>query len=175
VHLAEQGEVWWFYPSGSSNENDRYVVWCYRESVRLGRNVWNIGELSRLGGSGRGVFPNPLMVDGSGYLYEHEIGWDYGGATPYLETGPFEIGQGDYMAEVQRVIPDQLADNDVTATFYKRMYPNSAESVTGPVSLKSPTSVMFQAAEVRVRYTGATMSDFRVGAMRFDVIRGDPL
>jgi hypothetical protein len=55
VHLADYGEVWWFYPSGASTECDRYVAWAYRESRRQQRNVWAIGTLSRLAGSGRGL------------------------------------------------------------------------------------------------------------------------
>jgi hypothetical protein len=173
VHLANQGEVWWFYPSAASTEIDRYVVWAYRESQRLQHPVWTIGTLARTCGSGRGVFTNPLMVDASGYLHEHETGLNFDGATPYVETGPFEIGLGDAMAEVQQVIPDQLADGAVTATFYARPYPNGPESVYGPYALNSPTDVLFQAREIRTRYTGLTMADWRIGAMRLDVVRGD--
>jgi hypothetical protein len=175
VHLADQGEVWWFYPSGDSIEIDRYVAWGYRESARLGRNVWTIGALARLCGTGKGVFPNPLMVDASGLLYEHETGVNWGGAEPYLESGPIEIGQGDAMAEVQRIVPDQLNDGDATATLYGRFWPNGAETAYGPVSLTSPTDLLFQAREIRVRFTGASAASWRIGAMRLDVVVGDAL
>ena len=172
VHLADQGEVWWFYPSASSNENDSYVAWCYRESERLGRNIWTFGTLARTCGENRGIFVNPLMVDSSGYLYEHETGLNYGGATPYLETGAIEIAQGEYMAEVQRVIPDQVSDGQLQATFYLRMWPNGPETTLVPVSLVSPTDVLFQASEIRVRFSGT--GPWRIGNMRLDVMRGDP-
>jgi hypothetical protein len=87
VHNTAFGEVWFFYPSGASNENDRYVCWSYRESQRLGRNIWAFGQVSRLAGTGKGVFPNPLMLDASGYLYEHETGWSYDSVQPYLKAG----------------------------------------------------------------------------------------
>jgi hypothetical protein len=175
VHLADQGEVWWFYPSASSAENDRYVVWAYRESQRAGANIWTLGALARTAGSGRGVLPTPIMVDASGYLYEHETGLNFDGAAPFIETGPIEIGQGDAMAEVQRVVPDQLNDGDVTATFLGRMWPNGAETTYGPVSLTSPTDLLFQAREIRVRFTGAAASSWRIGTMRLDMIQGDPM
>lgn len=175
VHLADQGEVWWFYPSSASDECDRYVAWAYRESARQQRNVWTIGTLSRLGGSGRGVYPTPLMVDAGGYLYEHETGVSYGGAEPYIETGPIELGQGDLQAEVQRLIPDELADGDVTATFYGRLWPDGPETVLGPLIVTSPTDLLFQAREIRVRFTGAAGVSWRIGAMRLDLAPGDPL
>ncbi len=175
VHLAGQGEVWWFYPSGAATENDRYVCWAYRESQRLGRNVWTLGSLSRTAGSGKGVYPNPLMVDAAGYLYEHETGLNFDGAQPYLETGPIEIGQGDRMAEVQRIVPDQLADGDAAVTLYGRDWPNGAERALGPVSLASPTDLLFQAREVRLRFTGASAKSWRIGAMRLDIVAGDPM
>jgi hypothetical protein len=175
VHLADQGEVWWFYPSAGSTEIDSYCAWAYRESIREGRNVWTIGQLTRLCGTGKGVFPNPLMVDAGGLLYEHETGVSWGGAAPYLESGPFEIGQGDYMAEVQRIVPDQLNDGDATATLFGRFWPNGAETTYGPFSLVSPTDVLLQAREIRTRFTGAVPASWRIGNMRLDVIQGDPI
>jgi hypothetical protein len=175
VHLAGQGEVWWFFPSSASNENDRYVCWAYRESQRLGRNVWTFGEVSRLAGSGKGVYPNPLMVDSSGYLYEHETGWNYDGAWPFLETGPIEIGKGDYFAEVTSVIPDEGTAGQVSGTLYGRMWPNGAETTYALPSLASPTDILFQAREIRLRLTGQMLADWRVGVFRLDIQRGDPI
>jgi hypothetical protein len=176
VHLANQGEVWWFYPSEASNENDSYVCWAYRESARLGRNVWTIGTLARTAGSGRGVFPNPLMVDASGLLYEHETGLDYDDLTPFIETGPWEIGEGDFMAEIRRVVPDQSVDGQLSAMFYVRTWPSGPETTYGPISLTNPTDVLFQAAEVRLRFSGQNApSSWRLGNTRLDVVQGDPV
>lgn len=175
VHLAQQGEVWWFYPSGSSIENDRYVVWAYRESLRLGRNVWTIGQLARTCGAGDGVSPNPLMVAPTGLLYEHEAGLNYGGALPYVECGPVEIGSGDYMAELQRIIPDELQDGNLTMTLFGRLWPDGAEFTMGPVTLTSPTEVLFQARELRLRFTTNAMTSWRLGVMRLEMIQGDPM
>lgn len=41
LSLSQYGEVWWFYPSGSSTTNDRYVCYNYRE------RHWSIGTLAR--------------------------------------------------------------------------------------------------------------------------------
>lgn len=175
VNLADHGEVWWFYPSASSNECDRYVCWAYRESERLGRNIWTVGTLGRTCGSGRGVFSNPLMVDASGYLYEHDTGLNYDGAEPYIETSPLEIGNGDVLGEIQRIIPDELANGDVTATIYGRNWPNGDETNFGTFTLDSPTDLLVQARQVRIRFTGSASTIWRVGQMRLDVVPGDPI
>ena len=49
----EFNEVGWFYPSGSSSENDRYVVYNYLEGA------WSIGELSRTAWLDDGIFQKP--------------------------------------------------------------------------------------------------------------------
>jgi hypothetical protein len=171
IHLASQGEVWWMFPSASSIEIDSYVCWAYRESQRLGRNVWSFGKLPRLCGDNRGVFINPLMVCNNNRLWEHETGIYRQGATPYLETGPFEIGQGDFMAEVQRVVPDQTTDGQLQANFFLRMWPNGPETALPSVSLVSPTDQLFQATEIRTRYSGD--GTWRLGNVRLDIIQGD--
>jgi hypothetical protein len=181
VHLARMGEVWWLYPSGASTECDRYVVWAYRESQRLGRNVWTIGQLARTCGVGAGVEDHPLMVSPTGRLFAHETGTipetdpdgDVGPA--YVESGPVEIGQGDFMAELQRIAPDALQDGALTVTLFGRRWPDGEEFSAGPFALTSPTDVLFQAREIRLRFTGAAGTDWRVGLMRLDLIQGDPL
>jgi len=175
VLLGGPGEVWWFYPSSSSTENDRYVAWAYRESRRLGRNVWTTGQLTRLAGAGKSVGRTPpLMTDRNGHLYEHETGLNYDGAQPYLETGPIEIGMGEYIAEVQMVIPDQFGDGEYEATFFTRMWPDGPEATAGPYPLVSPTFLLLQAAQIRVRL-GLLNTQARpaIGNLRLSVERGD--
>jgi|TARA_B100000287_G_scaffold435018_1_gene501439 hypothetical protein len=53
---VEFSEIWWFYPSGSSLEIDRYVAYDILE------NHWLIGNLSRTSGVPRGVFRTPIMT-----------------------------------------------------------------------------------------------------------------
>ena len=53
---TEFSEIWWFYPSTSSTEIDRYVAYDLLE------NHWLTGNLSRTSGVQRGVFRNPYFV-----------------------------------------------------------------------------------------------------------------
>ncbi len=164
VHNSKYGEIIWFYPSSASNENDSYVVYNYREGH------WAIGSLARTAGTDRGVFTNPLMISSDGYIYEHEVGFTYDGAVPYAESGPYEIGAGDNIMSVRRVIPDEQTLGEVVVSFKTRMYPMATETTYGPYTASQPTDVRFAARQVKVRYTGNVLDDWRVGVNRFDVV-----
>jgi len=99
-------EVFWFYPSANSQENDRYVVYNYSEGV------WYYGELGRTAWIDRGVDPNPI-ASADNYLYEHEVGIDADGAAmnSYIESSPIDIADGNNFMFVSRVLPDLSLDN----------------------------------------------------------------
>ena len=164
VHNSKYGEVIWFYPSAASNENDSYVVYNYRE------NHWAIGLLARTAGTDRGVFTNPLMISTDGYIYEHEVGFAYDSAVPYAESGPYEIGSGENIMSVRQVIPDEQTLGEVVLSFKTRMYPTSTETTYGPYTAAQPTDVRFAARQVKIRYTGNVLEDWRVGINRIDVV-----
>jgi hypothetical protein len=161
------GEIWWFYPSSGSTENNRYVAYNYIE------NTWHIGELARTTGVDRGAFRQPMMFDADDRkLYEHEVGFNYGTLTPFAETGPFRIGTGNQVVSVTELVPDEKTQGDVNATFKTRFYPNGTERSYGPYSLSNPTSVRFTGRQVRMRVEGQRLADWRVGINRVDVVPG---
>lgn len=164
VNNSKYGEVWWFYPSGQSVENDSYVVYNYREGH------WSIGELSRTAGTDRGVFANPLMVSADGYIYEHEVGYAYDSATPFAESGPLQLGNGDQTMSVLQIIPDEQTLGEVQVSFKVRDYPTTTETTFGPYTASQPTDVRFSARQVKVRYTGVALDDWRVGITRMDAV-----
>ena len=166
VHNGEFGEVWWFYPSEDSGEVDSYVLYNYREGH------WNIGTLARTAGTGRGAFNKPLLISTDGYLYEHEVGFDYDGQTLYAESGPVQLGAGDALMAVKELIPDELTQGEVTATFKTKLYPNGSESDHGPYSMSNPTSVRFTARQVKMRVSSSGNNNWRVGTMRIDAVQG---
>ena len=164
VHNSKYGEVWWFYPSSASNEVDSYVTFNYRE------NHWNIGVMGRTAGTDRGVFTNPIMVDASGYIYEHEVGYAYDSGSVYAESGPMEIGNGDNIMSVRQVIPDEQTLGEVQISFKTRFYPMDTEYTYGPYSAAIPTDVRFSGRQVKIRYTGAVLEDWRVGVNRIEAV-----
>jgi hypothetical protein len=162
VHNSKFGEIWWFYPSSSSNENDSYVTFNYRE------NHWNIGLMARLSGVDAGVFTYPLMVSSDGYIYEHEVGFSYDSASVYAESGPVQLGNGDNVMSVSELIPDEQTLGEVVVSFKARNYPTGTQSTYGPYTAANPTDVRFTARQVNVKVTGNTLADWRVGVMRLD-------
>jgi hypothetical protein len=164
VHNSKYGEIIWFYPSSASNENDSAVTYNYREGH------WALTTLSRTAGTDRGVFVNPVMISSDGYVYEHEVGFAYDGAVPFVESGPYEIGSGENIMSVRQVIPDEQTLGEVVVSFKTRMYPTSTESTYGPYAAAQPTDVRFSARQVKIRYTGNLLDDWRVGVNRMDVV-----
>jgi hypothetical protein len=157
------GEIWWFYPSSDSTENDRYVAYNYIE------NTWAIGLLARSAGVDAGAISQPLMASpDDNKIYEHEVGYAYSGAMPFAETGPVMIGTGENVVSVTEMLPDEKTQGDVSATFKTRFYPNGTERSYGPFSLSAPTSLRFTGRQMRMRVTGQTLGDWRVGIMRLD-------
>ena len=167
VNNAQFNEVWWFYPSANSNENDSYVAWDYVE------NHWTIGSLARTCGTDRSVFRNPIMVGTNGYIYDHEVGLNYDSSLPYAESGPVQIGNGDNIMYVNELIPDERNQGGVVATFKTRYYPNAEETSYGPYTLANPTSVRFNGRQVKMRVTTTSPpTDWRVGTQRLNAIAG---
>ena len=162
IHNSAYGEIWWFYPSSSSTEVDSYVTYNYRE------NHWSVGVLDRTCGTDRGIFANPLMVSSDGYVYEHEVGFAYDSQNIYAESGPIELGIGDRVLSITGLVPDENNLGDVKARFSTKFYPTSTEYNYGPYTMTNPTSLRITGRQIAVKIEGNTLSDWRVGTIRFD-------
>ena len=168
LHNSEFGEVWWFYPSASSTENDSYVSWDYR------RNHWSIGALGRLAGAQHGVFRYPLALDAAGYVHEHEVGFDHGGAVPFAETGPVQLGEGDVVMSCRAVVPDEASAGAVTLDFLGRDHPGAPERILQSAVFDG-SGIAWQrwsARQARMRVNGAMLADWRFGTARLDLRPG---
>ena len=136
-------EVGWFYPSGSSTEIDRYVVYNYTEQV------WTIGQLERFAWLDEGIIESPRATgktSSGNYLYAHETGNDADGsamADVFIESSDLDIQDGDYFSSISRVIPDVKftgtggTDQTINFILKTRDYPgeslttNTTQNVTG--------------------------------------------
>jgi hypothetical protein len=168
VHNSEHGEVWWFYPSGDSLENNRYVVYDYIQGH------WNTGSLARTCGVDRGVFQNPIWMGVDEKTYNHEQhGASHGTETPYAETGPITLGAGDSVMKVNQLISDEDTNGNVEVTFKTRFHPNDTERTYGPYAVTTqPTSVRFTGRQIRMRVEEARIADWRSGVMRVNAEAG---
>ena len=125
---SEFSEVFWFYPSASSSDNDKYVVYNY------GEKVWYFGNLTRTAWIDRGVRTYPIAA-GSSYLYNHEFGYDDDGSAmnSFIESAAIDIGDGDQFTYIRRVIPDltfngstNLSSPQATFTVKARNFPGAS-------------------------------------------------
>jgi len=172
-HNAKNQEIWWFYPRDGASEITDYVFWSYRY------DHWANGTLTRLSGCAPGIFDTPFCVGSDGYVYEHELGFQYSGSAPYARGGPIEIGNGDRVMHVLGIVPDQAHSTHtdaggVTVSFRTRLYPDADETVLAEVELSDggKTDLRFSARQVELVVTGVAATHWRFGDARLDVRPG---
>jgi hypothetical protein len=165
-HSSSFSEVWWFYPSSSSQENDSYVVYNYEQ------RVWYYGTLPRTSWQDRNVLSFPLAVSPDGYIYYQESGLNDGSANPpvalapYIESSVVDMGEGDQFMFATRVIPDitfRNSTNDTptaTLTIKARNFPGGAyfASDSDPITKTASLPVEQFTNELYVRLRGRSMS-----------------
>lgn len=164
--IAEFGEIWWFYPSAGSTEIDRYVVFNYVE------NHWTVGKLARTCGFDAGATTYPVMITPAGLIYEHEVLQDRGDEVPYLEGGPFELGDGNQLMNLQRIIPDEKTLGDVQLTIFSSFFPTAVETTHGPYTAANPTPVRVLGRQMRLRLDQANETNWRFGVPRLGLRPG---
>ena len=182
-HCSSFAEVWWFYPSASSSENDKYVVYNYEQ------RIWYYGTLSRTAWLDRNVLQYPLAVSPDGYVYYQENGLNDGSAnppvpiTPYIESSVIDMGDGDNFMFATRIIPDLTFRNStnaaptVTLTLKVRNFPGGAYFATDSDPVTKTTSVPVEqfTNEVFTRLRGRSIS-LRVDSSQLNTAwrLGDP-
>lgn len=179
---SSNNEVWWFYPSASSENVDRYVVFNYAEKA------WYYGNLSRTAWLDRidfGIFEYPIAASPDGYLYYHEVGFDDGSTTPsspitaYIQSSPIDIGDGEQFMFIRRMLPDLSFKNSTSlspaATFTTavRNYQQGSFSASTASTFTPSTEQFF----LRLRGRQMTMrvgsdelgTTWRLGSPRYDI------
>jgi len=165
-HSSSFSEVWWFYPSLNSQENDSYVVYNYEQKV------WYYGTLSRTAWQDRNVLPFPTAISTDGYVYYQENGLDDGSSNPpvalapYIESSVVDMGEGDQFMFATRVIPDLTFRNSTNAaptatlTIKARNFPGGAYFATDadPVTKTSSLPVEQFTNQLFTRLRGRSMS-----------------
>ena len=186
-HNSSFSEVWWFYPSTNSSENDSYVVYNYDQKI------WYYGSMPRTAWVDRGVFGNPIAASSDNYLYYQDSGFNDGSnnpptaLSPYIESSVVDLGEGDQFMFATRVIPDLTFRNSTaanpTATFTikARNFPgdNFISSDANAVTKTASIPVEQFTDQVFIRMRGRSMSirvessqtntSWRLGDPRLDV------
>jgi hypothetical protein len=160
VHVGantEFGEVIWFYPSASSTEIDKYVIYNYIE------NVWYFGTLARQAWLDRGIRSLPLATGGQN-LFNHETGFDDDGSamTAFVESAPLALSGVDRFSSINSIIPDvnfagsTAVNPSVDFTIKARTHSGSGftqtdDSNTAQRSATTPVEAYTNKLDVRVR------------------------
>jgi len=195
VSNREFNEITWFFPTLASQENNAYITWNYDS------DAWTTGMMSRTSGDdSHPVVGYPVMTDGEVAandeypVWLHENGTDRKTAAgtvheaPFIESGPFELADGEEFVHVLQIYPDLEDRNsppdgppignplDQAVVLFKvEDYPQATEREFGPYSLANPTDVRFNARQVRIRVEQATPDGvplWRLGDLRLDVRSG---
>jgi hypothetical protein len=165
-HCSSFSEVWWFYPSTNSQENDRYVIYNYDQ------RVWYYGVMPRTAYADRTILSFPLAVSPDGFVYYQESGLNDGSVspavalTPYIESSVIDMGDGDQFMFATRLIPDLTFRNSTNAsptatlTVKARNFPGGAyfASDADPVTKTTSIPVEQFTNELYVRLRGRSMS-----------------
>tara|TARA_R110001583_G_scaffold59960_4_gene178558 strand:- start:2663 stop:4504 length:1842 start_codon:yes stop_codon:yes gene_type:complete len=175
----KHSEVGWYYPSSSSLEIDRYVIYNYQEKV------WYYGQLSRTAWLDSGVQNYPQAVN-DGYLYRHEIGFNDDGAemtNVFIESSDFDIGDGEQFSFISRVIPDiKFLDSDTGSNINlltkTRNFPGDTLTTAATSNITSTTQQNFIRARGRQAVIRISSNDgddgnvgvgWRLGSTRYDI------
>jgi hypothetical protein len=158
-------EVWWFYPSASSTENDKYVVYNYQEGI------WYIGTLDRTAWLDRGISSLPVGTGTDNYLFNHEVGAKADGAamTSFIESGDLGVSDGNQFSFVTRVIPDlNFRDTNVDNTTVDFIL--SAKNAPGQVAQTTNTDTITKTSNVPVdQYTSQYQTRLRGRSFTFKI------
>ena len=108
---SQWGEIWWFYPSANSTENDKYVIYNYLEKT------WYYGTLTRTAWHDRGIRRFPIAA-GSSYLFDHETGNDDDGSpmTAFIESSQIDMGDGYQFSFIKQLVPDITFEGSTSDT-----------------------------------------------------------
>jgi len=182
-------EIIWYYASSTSTQINRAVAYNYLE------NTWYTLNLPRTTWLGAYVYEQPIATEyitsltsnastilgvtaGASYIYEHETGNNQADGTAisaFLTTGSVEIGDGDEMMSISKLVPDfDNLTNNMTATLTLEQYPQSTNTVTTSGTISSTTekiNVRGRGRAVKIKYETNTVNDtaWRLGSTKLQL------
>ena len=181
----DNNEVMFFYPSSSSDEIDRYVIYNYLEQVwsigttedNFARTAWNVALTLDYP-----IAAGKIDTSNLNYLYNHEFGHSSDGSafTSYIESSDFDLDpDGEKFMFISKLIPDvefrdqTSTSNEVTINIKGRNYPLQSLSTLSTISV-TPDST-FSNTRARSRQCAIRVSSdnvdygWRLGDLRLEI------
>jgi hypothetical protein len=176
AHAAHHGiysEIWFHYPTVGETECNKVAIYNYASGA------WYWSRLSRSAMFPAGTFKYPILGDGDGNIYNHEVGYlDAGNSRVgdvWIESGMIASGDGDRTLEVrQAMLASGSGYDSMSLTGYSRLTPEGSERTFGPYAPRSNgyTDTRISGRDIRVRLTATKDEEWSVGKMRLDVASG---
>ena len=150
-------EVWFFYCSENSNTVDKYVIYNYAE------DIWMYGSMARTAWLDTGLRQYPIAATYSYNIVQHEYGVDNNetgttqAITATITSAQFDIGDGDKLAFVWRMLPDLTfrgSTDGTTPALTMQLLPllNSGSGYNDPKSVGGTSSSAEQAVTATQTY-----------------------
>jgi hypothetical protein len=187
---SQFNEVTWWYCSFTSDFIDRFVTYNYLE------NTWHIGSMARTSWADAGTYDKPTaseydpestvaayptvygVTPGRSFLYRQEDGFDANGQPifSFIQSGYFDIGDGDAMMFMKRFIPDfKNQVGDLTVRLLLRPYPQATASpssldpyVISPGTQKVDTRARGRQISLKIE-SDELNTNWRYGTLRVDI------
>lgn len=155
--------------SGQGKEPCRYVTLSPID------NLWWIGRMERTAWQDKGALAYPIATSRWGNIYRHESGYDADGQALFADitSSDFDLGEGDNMMFIKRIIPDFTLTGVVEMYVRTRRYPLSSQITALEADITSATEKMdtrIRGRQIAVTFQSENVGDWwRYGATRIDV------
>jgi len=136
--------------------------------------IWWEGKLERSAMIDSGVLDYPMAVGTDGYIYQHEIGNDADGGpmVAYIQSGDFDIGEGDSLMHIHRAIPDFFITGSVDISMQTKAYPQASEvkeTIGNVTSTTQKINTRIRARNMALRIESDDVGDYwKYGSVKID-------
>tara|TARA_R100001244_G_scaffold17467_1_gene18737 strand:+ start:49 stop:1896 length:1848 start_codon:yes stop_codon:yes gene_type:complete len=173
---SEFKEIIWLYPSTNASECDSYVLYSPDE------NYWTYGTCFWTTFADKTVFGNTIttgVTAAGNNLYNNEptdiFTGNGAGLTSYLESGDFDIADGNELMFMDKIIPDfDINTGNIKFSIKTKQYPESTDIIEkGPFTISNTTQKVDMRArgrQARIRVScNSTGTKWRWGSLRLAV------
>ena len=171
---SEFKEIIWLYPKGDSTEPNAYVIHNPEEKT------WVFGDSFYTTFKDRTVFENTIATGqvsatADSFLWDNEPEDIYTGdgtaLSSFVESSSFDIGDGDNLMFLNRIIPDYKFDTGEEIEIFVKVkeFPTDTFTIKGPFSVNANTKkVDFRARgrQASVRVSSTSQGSWKWGSVR---------
>jgi len=171
---SEFKEIIWLYPKANSTEPNAYIIYNTEEKT------WVFGDSFYTTFKDRTVYENTITTGkvsatADTFLWDNEPEDVYTGdgsaLSSFLESSFFDVGEGDELMFLNRIIPDYKFDSGQEIEVYVKVkeFPSDTFKIKGPFTINANTKkVDFRA---RGRQASVRVSATNDGAWKWGSVR----